>query len=86
MHYQHLADRVRGAREHQRRWRAWAAWHVVRLSRPDLDGDPRHEVAEPDVATITDGLSAHGLPGEVAWWQAACQEAAATLRTSAGGR
>lgn len=71
VHYQHLADRVRGGREHRVRWRSWAAWAVVRTARPDWPADPRHEVAEPDEAAIREGLRAHGVAGEEATWEAA---------------
>jgi hypothetical protein len=75
VHYQHLAARVRGPREGQRRWRAWAAWHLVRLARPNLPGDARHAVVEPDFDSIREGLAAHGIAGEIAWWQAARADA-----------
>lgn len=71
VHYQHLADRVRGAREHRVRWRAWAAWAVVRAARPEWPGDPRHEVREPDGDRIAAGLREHGVEGEAAAWRAA---------------
>ena len=71
VHYQHLADRVRGGREHRVRWRAWAAWAVVRAARPDWPGDPRHEVREPDLGEIRAGLGRHGVDGEIDAWAAA---------------
>jgi hypothetical protein len=71
VHYQHLADRVRGEREHPIRWRAWAAWAVIRSARPDWPPDPRHEVREPTEAEIREGLRAHGIAGEDATWEAA---------------
>jgi hypothetical protein len=71
VHYQHLADRVRGEREAQKRWRAWAAWAVVRRVCPDLPADPKHAVEEPTEARIEAELMAHGIPGEVAMWRAA---------------
>ncbi len=52
VHYQHLADRVRGDRAEIKRWRAWAAWAVVRAARPDLPCDPRHDVREPSLTQI----------------------------------
>lgn len=70
VHYQHLADRVRGDRMEQKKWRAWAAWAVVRNIAPELPADPKHDVAEPTLAEIEAGLSAHGASGEAAIWRA----------------
>lgn len=87
VHYQHLADRVRGEREEQRRWRAWACWYLVRLSRPELVADPDHMVEEPTEAAIRSRLDEHGIAGERAWWQEACAEANRTvLKTPAPDR
>jgi len=71
VHYQHLADRVRGERAELKKWRAWAAWAVTRHVRPDLAGDPRHAVVEPTPADIEAGLRAYGLPSEIAEWRKA---------------
>jgi hypothetical protein len=71
VHYQHLADRVRGEREHRVRWRAWAAWAVVRAARPDWPADPRHQVREPTEPEIREGLARHGAEGETEAWSAA---------------
>lgn len=71
VHYQHLADRVRGERAELKQWRAWAAWALVRQARPELPGDPRHSVREPTHADIAAGLDAYGIAGERAVWQAA---------------
>ena len=71
VHYQHLADRVRGAQAELKKWRAWAAWAVTRHVRPDLAGDPRHAVVEPTPADIEAGLRAYGLPSEIAEWRKA---------------
>jgi len=68
VHYQHLADRVRGPREAIKRWRAWAGWSLARAARPELPGDPRHAVREPSLSEIEAGLSAAGLPGEAETW------------------
>ncbi len=68
VHYQHLADRVRGERADLKKWRAWAAWALVRQARPDLPGDLRHVVSEPSHADIQAGLEAHGHSGEAAAW------------------
>ncbi len=69
VHYQHLADRVRGAHEERRRWRAWAMWSLARAVRPDLPADPAHAVREPSEAEIDEALARHGLPGEAALWR-----------------
>ena len=71
VHYQHLADRVRGERADLKKWRAWAAWAVSRVARPDLEGDPKHIVTEPTYAEIEAGLRAHGLASEIAEWRKA---------------
>jgi hypothetical protein len=71
VHYQHLADRVRGDRAEVKQWRAWAAWAIVRQARPDLPGDPKHAVVEPTDADISAGLGRYGVAGEVAEWRQA---------------
>jgi hypothetical protein len=71
VHYQHLADRVRGERADIKKWRAWAAWAVTRQARPDLPGDPKHIVLEPSYAEIANGLTHYGVAGETATWKAA---------------
>ncbi len=71
VHYQHLADRVKGERAAQKKWRAWAAWAIVRQVRPDLPSDPKHEVTEPSLNEIKSGLETHGIAGEVDAWQQA---------------
>jgi hypothetical protein len=71
VHYQHLADRVRGERADIKKWRAWAAWALVRQARPELPNDPKHIVLEPSYAEISAGLIAYGVTGENAVWQAA---------------
>jgi hypothetical protein len=71
VHYQHLADRVRGERADLKKWRAWAAWAVTRHVRPDLAGDPKHVVTEPAHAEIEAGLSTYGVSGEIAEWRRA---------------
>lgn len=68
VHYQHLADRVREPRRAQRSARAWACWHLACLVRPDLPGDPRHAVIEPNRAETAAALLRHGIPGEAATW------------------
>ena len=71
VHYQHLADRVRGERADLKKWRAWAAWAVTRYVRPDLTGDPKHIVSEPTHAEIEAGLSTYGVSGEIDEWRRA---------------
>jgi len=74
VHYQHLAGRLGEPRAPQRRARAWAAWHLARLAHPEWLGDAKHAVCEPDLHEIAANLLQHGLPGEVAMWQAACRQ------------
>jgi hypothetical protein len=71
VHYQHLADRVRGERAELKKWRAWAAWAVSRVARPDLEGDPKHIVTEPTHAEIEAGLQNFGISDEIAEWRKA---------------
>ena len=71
VHYQHLADRVRGERAELKKWRAWAAWAVTRHVRPELTGDPKHAVTEPTHAEIEAGLRTYGLVSEIAEWRKA---------------
>lgn len=70
VHYQHLADRMNEPRREQRRWRAWACWGLTRVARPEFPADPKHQVIEPDIATIRQRLDQHGYPGETAVWHA----------------
>jgi hypothetical protein len=69
VHFQHYADRMNGPRREQRAWRAWACWALVRVVRPQLAGDPRHEVVEPELDQIADELRRHGFPGEPELWR-----------------
>lgn len=78
VHYQHLADRVRGERAEIKQWRAWAAWAVVRAAQPDLPGDPLHVVTEPTRAQIAEKLDALSPAAETKEWQKALNEAAAS--------
>lgn len=71
VHYQHLADRVRGERAELKKWRAWAAWAVTRQVQPELIGDPLHLVTEPALAEIEAGLREFGISGEVVEWRRA---------------
>ncbi len=74
VHYQHLADRVRGDRAEIKRWRAWAAWAVVRAARPDLPCDPRHDVREPSLTQIESGLVAAGVAHDLTEWRRALED------------
>lgn len=69
VHFQHYADRMNEPRKAVRQWRAWACWALAREVRPELPGDPRHDVAEPTLGAIEAGLAATGLPGEAVLWQ-----------------
>ncbi|WP_225919264.1 hypothetical protein [Actomonas aquatica] len=68
VHFQHYADRMNEPRKTLRTWRAWACWAITRRVRPELPGDPKHDVREPSEAEIADGLERYGLPGEAGWW------------------
>lgn len=74
VHYQHLADRVRGERCEQKKWRAWAGWAVVRSVAPGYPADPKHAVTEPTLDEIQAALAEFGVPGEIAMWQAALEQ------------
>lgn len=69
VHFQHYADRMNEPRKTLRAWRAWACWALTRRVRPELPGDPRHDVREPSEAEIGDALEQHGLPGERRLWE-----------------
>jgi hypothetical protein len=71
VHYQHLADRVKGDRAAQKKWRAWAAWAITRRARPDLVADPDHVITEPTPNEIRQALQLHGIKGEVETWEKA---------------
>ena len=73
VHYQHLADRVKGERAAQKKWRAWAAWAIVRAVRPDLAADPEHVVTEPTHSEIRQALQLHGIQGEAETWEKAIE-------------
>lgn len=79
--YQHQALRLRGPRSPIRRARAWAAWAIVRSTRPKLPGDPAIPSPEPRIEEIETLLLHHGHPGEVALWR----ETGLTLPSSATG-
>jgi hypothetical protein len=79
VHFQHLADRVRGPRAQLRSWRAWACWAIVREACPNYSGDPAYHGIEPSLRLIADGLAAHGISGEPEIWRTA-------LGFASGGR
>jgi hypothetical protein len=83
IHYQHLADRVKGPRSQVRSWRAWAGWHIVRAVRPDFEGDVRHPVVPPTLSEVQAGLTTHGIPGEIECWRNAFD---ASARIAPDGR
>ena len=71
VHFQHYAGRMNEPRRAQRVARAWACWALARAVRPELEGDPRHQIAEPSLAEIARDLAAHGQAGEVDLWRSA---------------
>ncbi len=70
VHFQHYADRMNVTRQEIREWRAWACWALARKVRPELPGDPKHDVQEPNLEEIGAGLKRWGLRGDTACWQA----------------
>ncbi len=71
VHFQHLADKVRGPRCDLRRWRAWACWAIVRDVMPGLPGDSRRAGDEPSLEAIAGNLAALGCADEADLWRAA---------------
>ncbi|WP_224772437.1 hypothetical protein [Pelagicoccus enzymogenes] len=71
VHFQHYADRLGEPRREQRKWRSWACWALTRAARPELPGDSKHSVEEPNIRRIDQELRLHGHPGEVDLWRAA---------------
>jgi len=69
VHFQHYADRMNEPRKEIREWRAWACWALASEVRPDLPGDPQHDVRIPGMKDIGDGLCRLGLPGEADLWR-----------------
>jgi hypothetical protein len=80
VHYQHLADRVRGTEAERKRWRAWACWRLVRIVRPEFPSDPSHHVTEPLDREIERGLREHGIPQETECWARVRAEIAQSLQ------
>ncbi len=68
VHFQHYADRMNEPRKELRQWRAWACWALAREVRPELPGDPNHDVREPELEEIASGLELCGLAGEKEQW------------------
>ena len=73
VHFQHYADRLGEPRIEQRKWRSWACWALSCKARPDLPGDPKHEVEEPSLEKIAEMLYTHGHAGETALWASALE-------------
>lgn len=69
VHFQHYADRMNAPRKELRRWRAWACWALACKVRPELPGDPKHDVIEPRLEDIKQGLHDEGLAGESEQWR-----------------
>lgn len=86
VHFQHYADRMNEPRREQRRWRAWACWSLVRAVLPELPGDPRHMVREPDSSEVAAALRQHGHPGEEILWHAALSDIQPPGPNWCGGR
>jgi len=83
VHFQHFADRMNEPRREIRRWRAWGCWEIARVVRPDLPGDPRHRVTEPDRAEIAARLDDFCHPGESALWRESLDYAASLSAAAA---
>lgn len=66
--FQHQATRIRGERAELRQARAWAAWKLICLAKPELPGDEAQSIEEPNTDAIVEGLQAHGFPDESAQW------------------
>ena len=69
VHFQHYAGRMNEPRRDQRRWRAWACWALTRAVLPELPGDPRHEIVEPQIDEIDVQLRVLGLADEAELWR-----------------
>lgn len=69
VHFQHYAGRMNEPRREQRRWRAWACWAIARAIRPELSGDPRHQIVEPTLEEIRAALKIHGHENEAELWR-----------------
>ncbi|HVU35779.1 MAG TPA: hypothetical protein VHE61_20225 [Opitutaceae bacterium] len=84
VHFQHYADRMNAPRRAQRQARAWACWALARAVRPELPGDPRHQVHEPSIDEIAAMLDAHGHPGERELWKTVLQSVQTRSKGHAG--
>jgi len=82
VHFQHFADRMNEPRREQRRWRAWACWAIACVVRPELPGDPRHQVVEPTLNEIEAKLRNYGHKGEAEWWRTVLADAVTLTRSS----
>ena len=61
IHYQHLADRLRGDRENVKKWRSWACWYLSCKACPNLKPDVNHIFNEPSLVRIKKELNQHGI-------------------------
>lgn len=75
VHFQHYADRMNEPRRELRTARAWACWHLACRVRPELPGDPRHEVIPPTEEEVIQQLTSLALPGEPQLWQTVLEQA-----------
>lgn len=65
VHYQHLADRVKGDREDIKRWRTWACWYLTCKADPMLTPDSSHAFTEPSLEDIIFGLKSFGITQDI---------------------
>ena len=70
VHFQHYADRMNEPRKALREARAWACWAIAREVRPELPGDPKHEVREPTLTEIELALRTGSGAREADLWRA----------------
>lgn len=85
VHFQHYAGRMNDPRRDQRRWRAWACWAIARAVRPELPGDPRHQIAEPTQDEIFARLTEFADRKEAELWRTVLA-ASLSVPTSQSGR
>lgn len=72
--FQHQAERLRGARAEQRRWRCWAVWKLAESALPHLPNATDGIGIYPDIATIYTQLEQHGIPQEAKLWLSAYED------------
>jgi len=71
--FQHQATRMRGHRAELRCARAWAAWYLICLAKPELPADLEQGIDEPDAARIEAELIQYGNPNEATDWKILCE-------------